>query len=139
MKLILFSVSLVFGLAYLASNFGNYSTTTASGPSEKRAPSSIPKHITNDSAIYQNLSEIKLPKEKKPDFDRDLDQLSGLEHRYTERGTRRVPQQAGRAAPANVSAPRSQLDQRHAQAKRIRAHAPRAQLRHPAPKTLSRR
>jgi hypothetical protein len=47
----------------------------------------VPKKgaITDDTALYQNLSEIRLPKEKKPSFEGDIARLSALEAHYRER------------------------------------------------------
>ncbi len=41
-------------------------------------------HITNDTAIYQNLSEIKIPHEPRPNFDGDIARLATLEGNYRE-------------------------------------------------------
>lgn len=48
------------------------------------AIASVPKHVTNDAALYQNLSEIRVAREKELNFDRDIAQLSSLEGRYRE-------------------------------------------------------
>ncbi len=121
MKLVLFSLSLIFALAYLSSNFGN-----------GRGPASIP---------VQNLAEIKAQKEKKPDFDHDLENLSRMEGHYSERGGSHRPaarpmQQAGRAASP---APMNKFEARQAQHSRIRAQAPRKRPLHPDPTRISRR
>ena len=56
--------------------------------------------ITNDTALYQNLSEIQVGKERTPNFDSDISRLSQMEGRYREQPKlnqqRRV---ARRAAP----------------------------------------
>jgi len=51
------------------------------------AMGSAPKKsiITDDTAIYQNLSDISVPKEGDPNFDADISKLSGLENQYRER------------------------------------------------------
>jgi hypothetical protein len=51
------------------------------------ALASVPKHsrITDDTAIYQNLSEIKVSRELSPNFDHDIEKLSALEPRYKEK------------------------------------------------------
>jgi hypothetical protein len=41
--------------------------------------------VTDDTAIYQKLSEIKVPREHRPNFDGDIARLSGLESSYRER------------------------------------------------------
>ena len=40
--------------------------------------------VTDDTAIYQNMSEIRVAREKRPDFDADIQRLSSLESRYRE-------------------------------------------------------
>jgi hypothetical protein len=47
-------------------------------------PSTTPMHVTDDTAIYQRLSEIKVPREARPNFDSDVERLSDLEPRYRE-------------------------------------------------------
>jgi hypothetical protein len=51
------------------------------------ALASVPKRsrITDDTAIYQKLSEINVPREASPNFDRDIQRLSDLEPRYREK------------------------------------------------------
>ena len=45
----------------------------------------VPSHrITDDTAIYQRLSEIRAPRENKPNFDSDINRLSAVEGRYKE-------------------------------------------------------
>lgn len=48
---------------------------------------SVPKkgQITDDSAIYQNLSDIRVPKAPKIDFDADIARLNQMEDRYKEK------------------------------------------------------
>ena len=46
---------------------------------------SVPSHrITDDTALYQRLSEIRAPRENKPNFDSDISRLSSVESRYKE-------------------------------------------------------
>lgn len=51
------------------------------------ALASVPKRsrITDDTAIYQQLSEISVPRESSPNFDNDIQKLSNLEPRYREK------------------------------------------------------
>ena len=42
-------------------------------------------HVTDDTAIYQRLSEIKVARETRPNFDGDIARLSDLEPRYREK------------------------------------------------------
>jgi len=47
---------------------------------------SVPRNrITDDTAIYQNLSEIRVPKAGSINFDSDLMKLSAAEFRYKEK------------------------------------------------------
>ena len=69
-KLLWFSGGLVLGLTAL-------SITRASVPSKS--------HVTDDTSIYQNLSEIRVPKQGKIDFDYEIAQLSEKESRYQEK------------------------------------------------------
>jgi hypothetical protein len=46
---------------------------------------SVPKHVTNDTALYQNLSEIRAQRQKELNFDRDIAQLASSESRYREK------------------------------------------------------
>ena len=48
---------------------------------------SVPRKgtVTDDTAIYQNLSEIKVSKEKLPSFDSDLGRLALAEGHYHEK------------------------------------------------------
>ena len=50
------------------------------------AKASVPSggKLTDDTAIYQNLSEINVKKEAKIDFDSDLGHLAQLEGKYRE-------------------------------------------------------
>lgn len=51
------------------------------------ALASVPRgsRITDDTALYQRVSEIRVPPEKIPDFDADIARLSKVEPRYRER------------------------------------------------------
>jgi hypothetical protein len=49
------------------------------------ARGSVPSKVTDDTAIYQNLSEIQVQKQQKPSFDQDIDRLAKMERRYQER------------------------------------------------------
>lgn len=48
---------------------------------------SVSKHtkVTDDTALYQNLSEIRVPKAAQVNFDSDISKLSQLEVRYKEK------------------------------------------------------
>lgn len=70
-KLMWFFGGLVIGLTAL-------SITRASVPS-------VRNRITDDTAIYQRLSEIRVRKEAKIDFDADINRLAQLEGRYQEK------------------------------------------------------
>ena len=49
------------------------------------ALAAVPRsRITDDTAIYQKLSEIRVPREQNPNFDGDIARLSKLEGRYRE-------------------------------------------------------
>ncbi|MBI4924604.1 MAG: hypothetical protein HY843_01655 [Bdellovibrio sp.] len=41
--------------------------------------------ITNDTVLYQNLSEIQVRRELEPNFDTDLSRLAHIEDRYQEK------------------------------------------------------
>lgn len=51
------------------------------------ALASVPRKgmVTDDTAMYQKLSEIHVAKEASPNFDSDIARLSALEPRYQER------------------------------------------------------
>ena len=66
----LFGIGTVIGFVAL-------SIALASVPNRSR--------ITDDTAIYQKLSEIKVPREASPNFDSDIQRLSSLETRYREK------------------------------------------------------
>jgi hypothetical protein len=44
-----------------------------------------PSQVTDDTAIYQNLSEIQVTKERAPNFDGDISKLSQMENRYQDK------------------------------------------------------
>jgi hypothetical protein len=69
-KLIWFNAGLIAGLSLL-------SISKASIPSGSR--------MTDDTAIYQKLSEIHVQKQAKLDFDSDIGHLAQLEDRYEEK------------------------------------------------------
>lgn len=49
------------------------------------ALASVPSRVTDDTALYQNLSEIRVAKAANPNFDSDIARLSALESRYREK------------------------------------------------------
>lgn len=53
--------------------------------------------VTDDTALYQNLSEIRIKREVVPSFDSDLRSLKALESRYRGRPMRRILAQPYRA------------------------------------------
>ena len=69
-KLLWFSGGLLLGLTTL-------SITRASVPAKS--------HVTDDTSIYQNLSEIRVPKQGKINFDSEIAQLSEKESRFQEK------------------------------------------------------
>jgi hypothetical protein len=44
-----------------------------------------PSQVTDDTAIYQNLSEIQVTKDHAPSFDSDISHLSKMENHYQEK------------------------------------------------------
>ncbi len=66
---------------------GAVSFTLARGsvPPSSSLSAPAPLKVTDDTAIYQNLSEIKVRKQQKPSFDQDIDRLAKMERRYQER------------------------------------------------------
>ena len=50
------------------------------------AKASIPSHsrMTDDTAIYQRMSEIRVARDSRPNFDADIARLSNAESRYRE-------------------------------------------------------
>ena len=73
------------------------------GLSMSAAFGSVPKNVTDDTALYQNLSEIKVSKSKELDFDRDIARLASSEGRYQER----LP----RVTPDRIRAPMQRISQ----------------------------
>lgn len=47
-------------------------------------PTVAPTQVTDDTALYQKMSEIHVRKEGNPSFDRDIERLSQSESRYRE-------------------------------------------------------
>ncbi len=88
-----FVVGAVAGVALVS--FVVNSMATASVPSRGQ--------ITDDTALYQNLSEIRVPKERPVNFEKDIAKLSMLENRYRER----LP-----SRPDPVAAPMKRISQR---------------------------
>ncbi|MCM2323940.1 MAG: hypothetical protein NDJ90_11830 [Oligoflexia bacterium] len=62
-----FSCGLIAGLTTLSLSFG-----------------SVPSRVTDDTVLYQKLSEIRVAREAQPEFDRDLNRLAAVEGRYAE-------------------------------------------------------
>ena len=54
--------------------FSSLSLALAAVPSRMR--------VTDDTAIYQRLSEIQVAREARPNFDADIDRLSGIRSHY---------------------------------------------------------
>ena len=50
-----------------------------------RASVPVTGNVTDDTALYQRLSEIHVKKEAKIDFDSDINNLAQVENRYQER------------------------------------------------------
>ena len=67
-----------------------------------------PNQVTDDTAIYQNLSEIKVTKERAPNFDSDISRLSQMEGRYQEKlpGVKRVAVKSNKPAIGKVKTSR---------------------------------
>jgi hypothetical protein len=96
-------VQLVWFTSGALCGFVMLSISKASISNNKAVPSSADRlatsQITNDTAIYQNLSEIQMDKERTPNFDSDISRLSQMEGRYREqpklaqRKVKRVSQQ----------------------------------------------
>ena len=59
------------------------------------AVASVPKNVTNDTALYQRMSEIKVSREKELNFDHDIAKLASAESNYRER----LPAQSRLKAP----------------------------------------
>jgi len=81
-KLMWFGSGLLAGLTVL-------SISKASVPSSK---------LTDDTALYQRLSEIHVKKEAKIDFDSDINQLARLEKQYEDKRLPFVPKPAPNTA-----------------------------------------
>lgn len=73
MKWMLFACGFVMGLASLSVAMG--SVPKAKGLSR----------VTDDTAIYQSLSEIRVAKQGKINFDSEIAQLNRIENRYQEK------------------------------------------------------
>jgi hypothetical protein len=72
----------------------------------KASNAPVPSAVTDDTAIYQNLSEIQIHKESAPNFDSDISNLSKLEGRYQDRPALRqrpVPRMIPRPVAKNVA------------------------------------
>ena len=75
--------------------------------------SNVPNNVTDDTAIYQNLSEIQIKKENAPNFDSDISNLSRMEGRYKDKPVLkqqpRVAKNIAKKAPAKkaLAQPRS--------------------------------
>jgi hypothetical protein len=71
--------------------------------------SNVPSNVTDDTAIYQNLSEIQIQKERAPNFDSDISTLSKMEGRYKDKPALRQQPRVARKAPVKklVAQPRS--------------------------------
>ncbi len=55
------------------------------------ASGSVPKNITNDAALYQELSEIRIKRRKEAlSFDQDIQKLARLESEYNQSQTPRL-------------------------------------------------
>ena len=67
--------------------------------------------ITNDTAIYQNLSEIQMNKERTPNFDSDISRLSQMEGRYREQPKLTQQRRVARRAPVTAQARPQQVSQ----------------------------
>ena len=77
-----FTTGALCGFVMLTISKASVSTNNAHNSADRLATSSA---ITNDTAIYQNLSEIQIDKERSPNFDSDISHLSQMEGRYRER------------------------------------------------------
>lgn len=58
-----------------------------------------PSQVTDDTAIYQNLSEIRVDKERTPNFDSDISHLSQMENHYQDK----LPGRSNRVVRSNQS------------------------------------
>jgi hypothetical protein len=73
-KLMWFGCGMLVGMMALSVSFAALTPT----------PTVAPTQITDDTALYQKMSEIKAHKESNPTFDTDIDKLSKSEGRYRE-------------------------------------------------------
>jgi len=80
-QVVWFTTGAVCGFVMLSISKASISTNVPSSADRLSTSTSI----TNDTAIYQNLSEIQANKERTPNFDSDISQLSQMEGRYRER------------------------------------------------------
>jgi hypothetical protein len=98
-----FTTGAVCGFVMLSISKASISTNVPSSSSADRLSTS--SSITNDTAIYQNLSEIQANKEHSPNFDSDISSLSKMEGRYRERpqltSQRRVARRAATPQQSN--------------------------------------
>ena len=81
---------------------------------------SVPRgsRVTDDTAIYQNLSEIRVAREHDLNFDADINRLSAIEGRYREHNLSRNPRLRG---PLNrISQQQYRYQPRPSQAKAVR-------------------
>jgi hypothetical protein len=62
--------------------------------------SNVPSNVTDDTAIYQNLSEIQIKKERAPNFDGDISNLSKMENHYQDKPVLKQNRVAAKKAPA---------------------------------------
>lgn len=67
MKWMLFGSGMLMSLASVSIAFG-----------------SVPQRVTDDTALYQRVSEIRVSRQGKLNFDSDIAQLSRMEGRYKE-------------------------------------------------------
>jgi hypothetical protein len=74
------------------------------------APAPPAPVVTDDTAIYQRLSEIKADRAGRPDFDADIEHLSNIKSAYRERlpSLSRNGQRAGRVGD-RLSAPMKRI------------------------------
>ena len=80
MKSLWFSTGAAVGIALI-------SISSASVPRAAR--------VTDDTAVYENLSEIRVARERELNFDADIQRLSQMEGQYRERHLSRHPRVQG--------------------------------------------
>lgn len=73
-QLLWFTGGALCGLAMLSISKASIPTTARNA--------NVPSNVTDDTAIYQTLSEIQVDKERAPNFDSDISRLSKIEARY---------------------------------------------------------